>query len=299
MGVHTQYFSTNNEVVLEPRLGVRYAFSDKNSMNVGYGMHHQTLPIYNLFAQDAAGNAPNKSLEFTRANHIVLGYDQMITRSMKLRIETYYQWLDKVPVHTYASSYSVLNLGASFNPSDEVNLTNTGKGTNYGVELTLEQYFTKGFYFLITGSLFESKYKGSDGIERNTAFNSNYACNVLAGKEFKVSKKGSIVYLNLKFTTLGGRYFTPVDLAASGVARRAIYDNALAFTEKQSAYIRGDMKVGYRKDFVHSSLEFAVDFQNITNHQNIFAIGYNARTNSIGKQYQQGFFPVPMFRFTF
>jgi hypothetical protein len=152
---------------------------------------------------------------------------------------------------------------------------------------------------LITGSLFDSKYKGSDGIERNTAFNTKYAANILAGKEFALGKKGTILYANVKFTTIGGRYFTPLDFMQSQARLIAVYDKSNAFSEKQTAYFRMDVKAGYRKDFKSSSMEFSVDFQNVTNHQNIFSQGYNIYRNTISYNYQQGFFPVPTFRYTF
>jgi hypothetical protein len=46
-------------------------------------------------------------------------------------------------------------------------------------------------------------------------------------------------------------------------------------------------------------MEFGIDLQNVSGHQNVFNQQYNRRTNSIVTQYQQGFFPVPFFRFTF
>jgi outer membrane receptor protein involved in Fe transport len=178
-------------------------------------------------------------------------------------------------------------------------LVSTGTGTNYGIELTLERYFSKGFYFLLTGSVFDSKYKGSDGVERNTAFNTQYAANFLAGKDFKVGKKGNILYANIKFTTVGGKYITPIDIESSKLKGNAVFNENKAFTEKQVPYFRADLKVGYRKDYKKSSMEFAIDFQNVTNHQNIFSQGYNRYKNTISTEYQQGFFPVPMFRYTF
>ncbi len=299
VGLHGQYFNINKQAVAEPRFGLRFAIDDKSSINAGYGLHHQTLPIYNLFVKDMNGDEPNKKLDFMRSNHFVLGYERLLGTSMKFKLETYYQLVDQVPVNTYSSSFSMMNVGASFQPNDDAYLENKGTGTNYGVELTLERYFNKGFYFLITGSLFDSKYKGSDGIERNTAFNSRYAANALAGKEFKVGKKGTVIYANLKFTTIGGRYFTPVDLAASQQKGEAVYDKSKAFSVQQTEYFRADVKVGYRMDFKRSSMEFAVDFQNVSNNKNIFSQGYNKRTNSISTEYQQGFFPVPTFRYTF
>ncbi|NOT38584.1 MAG: HAMP domain-containing histidine kinase, partial [Saprospiraceae bacterium] len=46
----------------------------------------------------------------------------------------------------------------------------------------LEKFYSKGYYFLFTTSIFESKYKASDGILRNTAFNGNYVVNLGEGK---------------------------------------------------------------------------------------------------------------------
>jgi hypothetical protein len=299
IGLHAQYLAINNQAVIEPRVGIKYAITEKQSINVGYGLHHQSLPTYNLFVKNQLGEETNKKLEFSRSNHFVIGYENNFSSLMRFKLETYYQIIDNVPVDNFSSSFSSLNIGASFYPSNETNLVNKGTGTNYGVELTLERFFNKGFYFLITGSLFESKYKGSDGVERNSAFNSNYAANALAGKEFKLGKKGNVFYTNLKFTTIGGKYFTPIDLEASQKSGSAVFDESKAFTEKQTPYFRADIKVGYRKDFKSSSMEFAIDFLNITNHQNIFSQGYNKYNNTISYEYQQGFFPVPMFRYTF
>src|SRR5690606_40225300 len=62
--------------------------------------------------------------------------------------------------------FSAINTGSSFIPSDQDSLVNSGTGRNYGIELTLERFFNKGYYFLITSSIFDSQYAGSDGIEQ-------------------------------------------------------------------------------------------------------------------------------------
>lgn len=299
LGVHSQYLNVNKEWVFEPRMGIRYAVTDRSTLTAGYGLHHQTMPIYNMFVKDAQGNESNKSLKLMRSNHFVVGAEHLFGQLVKLKVEAYYQYLDRIPVNRFASSYSTLNIGAAFEPSDESSLVNNGTGENYGVEVTLERYFSKGFYFLLTGSVFDSRYKGSDQIERNTAFNTKYAANALAGKEFKLGRTGQIIYANFKLTTIGGRYFTPVDFTLSQTKGDAVYDRTRAFSEKQDPYFRADVKIGWRKDFKQSSMEFAVDFQNVTNHQNIFSQGYNRYSNTISYEYQQGFFPVPMFRYTF
>jgi hypothetical protein len=302
VGAHFQHFSLNNTMAVEPRAGVKLLLNSRSSINAGYGIHNQIQTIYNYYIQTPTIEGvtyTNKNMGFTQSQHFVLGYDNNLTDNIRLKLETYYQMLDKIPVNNYSSSFSALNDGTSFAPSDATNLVNKGTGTNYGVELTLERFFNKGFYFLITGSLFDSKYKGSDGIERNTGFNTKYASNILAGKEFKIGKKGNVLVFNLKMTSIGGKYLTPLNLEASKQSGKAVFDETKAFTEKQPDYFRVDTKIAFRKEYKKSTLEFAVDLQNVTNHQNVFLQGYNAKKNTISTQYQQGFFPVPMVKFTF
>jgi hypothetical protein len=302
IGAHFQHFSFTNDVAVEPRAGLKLALNGRSSINAGYGIHNQIQTLYNYFVQSPGPNGmeyTNKNMGFTRSQHLVLGYDNNLTENVRLKAEAYYQSLDKVPVNSYSSSYSSLNDGTSFAPSDVTHLVNKGTGTNYGLELTLERYFSKGFYFLATGSLFDSKYKGSDGVERNTGFNTKYAANLLMGKEFKLGKKGSVFAFNIKVTSIGGKYLTPLDFAASSAKGTAVFNESSAFSEKQNPYFRMDIKPAYRKEFKKSTMEFGADMQNLTNHKNVFTQGYNQAKNAIYTEYQQGFFPVPYFKYTF
>lgn len=301
-GVHAQHYSLNNQAVVEPRGNVTYQITGNKSLSIGYGLHHQTPSVYTSYAQTPTPSGTvytNKNLDFITSNHYVLTYDWNLSETLRLKAEAYYQELSNVPVERKASPFSAINTGVSFGPSDKVNLVNNGTGKNYGIELTLERFFSKGYYFLVTTSLFDSKYKGSDDVERNTAYNTQYVVNALGGKEFRVGRNRNFLSLNLKVTTIGGRYLTPLNFAASQAQGQAVYSESLAYSEKQIPYFRTDFRVAYRKEYKRSTLEFALDLQNVTGNQNIFAQTYNPRTNSIANQYQQGFFPVPFVRYTF
>ncbi|MEZ5016412.1 MAG: TonB-dependent receptor [Flavipsychrobacter sp.] len=302
-GLHGQYLFMNNSVAVEPRVNLSYKLNNKHRVGLGYGLNHQMQSIYTYYVQTATTTGvqlTNKNLDFTRSNQFVATYDWNFAPKMRFKLEAYYQSLSNVPVEQRASSYSALNSGSSFIPDDEDSLVNNGTGTNYGVEMTVEKFFSNNYYFLVTGSLFDSKYKGGDGVERNTAFNTGYVLNVLGGKEFKLGKKGNnILSLNLKVATVGGRYFTPIDLQRSQAVGDAVFDRANAFSEKQNNYFRVDFKLSYRKEYKKSTLEASIDLQNVTNNKNIFSQGFDPRRNSIYSNYQQGFFPVPMVRYTF
>lgn len=305
-GLHGQYSTLNEQFVLEPRAAVNWKVAPKHSLNLGYGLHNQPVPLPLLFLnEDINGELvqTNRNLDFVQSNHFVLGYDVKLANSWRAKVEVYYQSITNAAVDPFSSSYSSLTEGASFEfDSERVSLVNEGTGFNQGVELTLEKFFSKGYYGLLTASFFESKYEGSDGIERNTPFNNEYVVNLLAGREFKIGKKKkNVFFVDTKLTTAGGRYFTPVDLAASQQAGFQILQENIAFSEQNNPYFRWDVKFGVRfnNKTKKRSHQFYVDLQNITNNENIFERRYNRLTNNIDEVNQIGFFPDVGYRFQF
>jgi len=307
LGLHAQHLALNGSTSIEPRLGIKYQLNQKNTLSVGYGMHSQMQPTDVYFLRtlnaDSTYSQSNKDLDFTRSQHFVIGYDLLPASDWRIKTELYYQLLNNVPVTQNPSSYSMLNAGAGFFPNETGNLENTGSGTNYGAELTIEKFFSKGYYGLITGTLYQSKYKGSDGKERNTAFNGNYVYNILVGKEFKVGKeKRNAITFDIKMTQAGGRYYTPVDLVASQAARQEVVKgDEFAYTERNPDFFRLDVKTGFTLNSKKHKLSQSVffDIQNVTNNKNVFAQRYNTVTKTINTAYQIGFFPNFMYKIQF
>lgn len=305
-GLHAQYFDFTEDLALEPRVSISRSFGGSQKLTLGYGLHHQVqpLPVFLLEEQVAPGQfePSNTDLSFTRAHHLVLGYDWKPAADWRVKAETYYQALDNVPVDPVPSSFSMLNAGADFVFPERYGLVNEGTGANYGVELTVEKFFSNGYYGLLTGTLYESKYEGSDGVERNTAFNNQYILNFLAGKEWKIGKeKRNAFTLDMRLTTAGGAYYTPVDLEASRMAGEEVLVEEEAFSLQYDPYFRLDIKVGVRLNSRKKKISqlFFLDFQNITNRENIFALRYNEVNNEINEVYQAGFFPDIMYRIQF
>lgn len=303
-GLHSQYFSLSNSFTLEPRLGVRVQATEKLAINAGYGFHSQTpaLPVY--FFRDLETGSPdaNQELGFQKADHFVLGADLAFAPNWRLKTEVYYQNLFDIPVDNFPSSFSILNAGADFVFPERGNLVNEGTGQNYGVEVTLEHYFAKNWYLLFTGSVFESNYTASDGIERSTAFSNQYVANLLAGREWAFGKdKRHRFTINARITNSGGRPYTPVDLAASQQLQTDIRDESLAFTERYDGYFRTDLKFGVQLNSPSKkfSQSFFIDFQNLTNAENVFQRRFNPVTGEVNTVLQSGFFPDFQYRVQF
>ena len=304
-GVHSQYFFLNKATSIEPRVGLVYNATRKSSFNLGYGLHSQMQPINVYFLQSADLNGNilynNKNLDFTKSHHFVLGYNLQPFADWRIKTEVYYQSIYNVPVTSYSNSYSMLNTGSTFKTDLTDSLINTGTGSNYGLELTVEKFFSKGYYGLVTASIYNSSYTGSDGVERNTAFNGKYVYNILAGKEWKIGQnKRNRFSVDMKFTNAGGRAFTPIDLTASNAIGREVLSTD-AFSSHYANYYRLDFKAGFTLNSAKRKIAqtFSLDLQNVTNHKNVFSQSYDSKMKNISTTYQLGFFPNVVYKIQF
>jgi hypothetical protein len=304
-GLHTQLFFLNHSTSVEPRLGLIYNINNNSSLNFGYGLHAQMQPINVYFLQSTDANGlisyNNKNLDFTKSHHLVLGYNIQPVANWRFKAEIYYQAIYNVPVTQWSSSYSMLNTGSTFKSDLQDSLVNKGSGKNYGFELTIERFFSKGYYGLFTSSIYQSKYTGSDGIERNTAFNGRYVVNLLTGKEWKLGKRKLNKFsTDIKLTNAGGRAYTPIDLALSNAMGHEQLSTD-AYSSYYDTYYRVDVKAGYtlngRKRRISHTL--SLDLQNVTNHKNVFSLSYDDRSQNISTTYQLGFFPNVVYKLQF
>jgi CarboxypepD_reg-like domain len=301
-GLYSQLFTLNNSYSVEPRWNIKYQFLPNQSLAFGMGLHSQLQPLEVYFYQsrDANGEVEltNQDLNFVKSLHGVLAYDISFSRHLRLKAEAYGQYIYDAAVEKMSSSFSMLNAGADFYFPYKTNLFNGGKGYNYGAELTIERFLDKGFYYLFTASLFESKYSGSDKVWRNTAFNSNYTFNFLAGREFRLNKKASVGF-DTKIAYAGGQRYTPFDIAASAAAGYVIFKEDQAYELKNDDYFRWDFKISYARNGRKTTQKWYVDFQNISNRKNMYVRTLNPKDGTISEIYQIGFFPNINYMITF
>jgi hypothetical protein len=299
VGLHNSYFQLSKDNSLEPRFGLSYQMKNNQKLSFGYGKHsrHENLPTYLIQINDEEGGSslPNKNLKLTRSQHFVLGYERVLGNDIACKIEGYYQHINKLPVPNNVAKYYSPIFGGAF-PNDT--LANIGFGRNYGIELTIQKYFTNDYYFLITSSLFDSKYKAADGIWRNTKYNLNYVNNFVAGKEFKW-KENRLIGLNTKVIWTGGKRIIPLDLEASIKQDEAVYKSSELYTAKMDDYFRIDagIKLHFFKE--HSEHVLSLDVQNATNRLNPWFQMYDREQKSIVNYPMAGLIPILNYRIEF
>ena len=285
-GFHSQYFQLNQEFTFEPRVAVQYQLSPKSNLGLAYGMHSRIEPLAHYFVRDNLGNQPNMDLELMKSNHVVLSFNSMLSDKLRLTIEPYYQYLNNVPVAP-DSYISTLNLDNNLFFNDE--LISTGTGRNIGIDVTVERYLNNGFYYLFTGSVFDSKYTANDGIQRNTRFNKNYIANAVAGKEWPVGKsKNNSLSVNLRLNYNGGNRIEAIDPVRSMDAQDVVYGEtggALSFSEKHRDTPVSSFTVSYRKNKKRHSSVWSLQVLNSGRTEEFDKYIFNTNTQTVEAQY--------------
>lgn len=303
LGFHSMYLGLNNKVSFEPRSSVKYNLNDKQSISFGYGLHSQTQPIGLYFVKtqlaDGSSVSPNRSLLFNKAQHFVLTFDRMISNYLKFKVETYYQFLSGLPVSPNRnSSFSTVN---NVNGFVNDSLINNGIGENIGLEITLERYMHSNFYYLLSFSLYDSKYKASNGNWYNTRFNGRFNLTFTSGKEWYLNENFGkrILGLNMKVIWAGGQRVTPIDIELSKQQNDAVYIENLAFTQQNPNYFRTDLRVSIKKNRAKSTSTWSLDIQNASNASNVGGNYYDTKSQTVKNWFQAPLIPVLSYKIEF
>ena len=305
-GLHYQFFSlSNSSSNIEPRIGWKMKMKNGQAVFAGGGLHSQTQPMYTYtYHLQGTTDLHNKHMGFTKSAHSGIGYEKAFKNKLNIRTETYYQYLYNIPVTTTPSSFSMINVGSGFARffPDSL-LQNTGTGYNYGLELTVQKYFDKSFYFMFSGTLYDSKYRGSDNILRNTSYNGKFIGNLLGGKEFKINEK-QMISLGFKVTYAGGKRYGIPDTAKCIAQQDLIYMDS-AFNERQfKDYFRMDIKLNWKLNAKKATHEIGIDLLNIFNTQNLLSLAYapnlaDPSAAPINPKYQLGRLPLFYYKIDF
>lgn len=299
-GLFAHYFSLNNELSLEPRLGLKWKVAPSHSFGLAYGLnsHIEMIGFYLARQQSSTGVIqPNRNLKMSKAQHYGLAWDWMINNYLRLKMEPYYQHLYDIPV-IEGSYFSLQNLELDwfFNET----LVNKGTGNNLGVDFTLERFLKNDFYYLFTASLFDSKYTGGDGMERDGLYNKHFIFNLLAGKEWKTGKlKRNILGLNSRFSYLGGDRYTPILEDESIRQGEIIYDYSQAYTLKEKNAVLLSFSLNYRINKANHASIWSFHLLNALGNQEFRGYEINPRTQLPEKKFDRIMVPNVSYKIEF
>ena len=282
-GITSQWFLLNQHYTIEPRLSVKWQAAPLHSFTFAYGLNSRLEMLNYYFTQDELGKEVNRDLDFTKAHHFSLAYDWAMSENTHLRIEPYFQWLYDVPVIGGNSTFSMINLQGNDDWFISDRLANEGYARNYGVDITLEQYMRRGFFYTATASLYDSKYRTSkQGEWFNSRYNRHFTFNLLGGKEWMVGKSHqNILCVSGKLAYQGGDRHSPINEASSLAQKDAIYDESHPYTCQLSPMLLAHLTLSYRINRKHVSHEIAAKLINVTGYKDYYGHRYNFIKNQV------------------
>ena len=256
IGVTGSYFSFSDDYSVEPRASMKWDFNDKNSISFGYGLHSMIERLDAYFYEED-GERKNKDLGFSKAHHFLGTYMHKFNENLNLRFNAFYQYGFDTPV-----GYTMLPNGEKstfcsvnrlWDNFDEP-LVNKGNTRNYGVDVTLEHYMSRGFFGQINGSLYKAEYKGIDDKWRPQIYDRGFGVKVLGGKEWMLGKrKQNVLNVSAKYTLQGGLRYTPVDvnfmkaeMEAGRLYDEAVYKQSEAMSKRFHPENIVDLTVSYK-----------------------------------------------------
>lgn len=309
IGAAFSYYAANQTNAIEPLFSVDYDFKKNQSLSFSYRLQSQLQAptIYfgsnlssDIFFPDVGAFGYNQMLEMSKSHQFGLGYRTNVLNQLNVDAELYYQSLYDIPIiDKPTSTFSAINL------LDEImqdTLQSLGTGRNYGLEMTVQKFMDDGYYLLLSGSLYESKYTAGDGIERDSRFNGNYAMVLSGGKEFQwksYNGNESVLGINIKLVYIGGFRDTPIDELASFKSKETVFIESRAFSEQYDNYFKTDFRIYFKRNHKKYTSTLALDIQNLTNHDNVAFNYYDTEKEAVVTKYQLGLIPILVYRVEF
>lgn len=289
---------------LEPRFGLRWQFNEDQALSFGFGLHSRkeetSLYFTELFRADLTAYQPNRDLGLAKAKHFVVGYDRDFAGDFHLKLEAYYQDLYDIPVSSDPGSfYSSLNQENAFQREP---LISEGKGRNYGIEVTFEKFLSNGYFFLVTGSVYNSQFKTLSGDWYSTRYNGKYSANAVGGKEFQLGSASKQKTMNIGLETVfgGGTRATEIDLPSSIAQQETVFIGDRPFGRQLDDYVRIDFQIALKTNKKGLTHEWKIDVQNLTSRSNIVSERFSRAAGAIVPSSFSGeIIPVLSYKLTF
>ena len=203
-GVRISTFSSHsNGLYPDLRLSTKFIIDETRFINFAVGNYHQFISTFqddfnaqildNWFAVDETG-------EPSRANQIVLGYEQFIGSGLKLQVEGYYKSI--TDMLTYEEKRATTD--GEVQSESLLDLLTPADGYAYGAEFFMQQSVGKitgwaGYSWSVSRKKMNQK-------EYYTNWDRTHVFNILAN--YTLNPKWEF---NLKFTLQSGQAFTPIN----------------------------------------------------------------------------------------
>lgn len=254
---------------LSPRLSASYEVSDKWDINANIG-RYASQPAYTTMGfknSDGIFVNQNEQLKYITSNQAIAGFEYRPADNMRLSVEGFYKQYGKYPF-SIEDGISIASKGTEYGQVGDEEITSTGKGRAYGVELLYKIVNWNNLNLTTTYTFFRSEFTDVDNVYRPSSWDTRHMVNIIGS--YKLNNGWNV---SARWRFSGGAPYTPIDMELS--TNREAWDitnqyyidydkfNTLRLSSNHSLDLRIDKEVYYRKWV----LNFYADVQNAYNFQ--------------------------------
>lgn len=251
---------------LSPRLSASFVVNDKFDINANIG-RYSMQPAYTTMgfknSNDVYVNRDN--LKYIASNQAIAGIEYRPQDKMKITVEAFYKQYENYPM-SVSEGISIASKGGDFGQIGDEEITSTGKGRAYGVEILYKIMEWKNLNITSTYTFFRSEFTDKNGVYRPSSWDTRHLFNLIGS--YKFAKSWNVAG---RWRYIGGAPYSPIDASTSSlksawdITNQPYLDynnfNSLRLSDSHQLDIRID-KEFYFKKWV---LNFYVDVQNVYN----------------------------------
>ncbi|MDX5420456.1 MAG: TonB-dependent receptor, partial [Hymenobacteraceae bacterium] len=245
---------------LSPRVAASYLLSEKWSVNASWGSYYK-LPTYTVLGYQENGQFRNRSADYIRSIHYVLGTEFLPRQDLRFTLEGFYKDYSNYQV-SLRDGISLANQGGDFGSIGNESVRTDGKGRAYGLELYLQKKLTGSVFSVLSYTYVVSEFAGADGRYVSSSWDYRHLVSGLFGKKLPRNWE-----FGAKYRYAGGAPTTPFDLEASqrtyaslGVG---ILDYSRLNTERLRAFSQLDVRIDKKWNFNRITLDLFLDIANV------------------------------------
>jgi outer membrane receptor for ferrienterochelin and colicin len=246
---------------LSPRLSLAYHINSQLDLTASVGTYYK-IPTYTALGYKDQNNVfVNRSMDYIRSTHYVLGTQYLPKNSLRFTLEGFYKQYNNYPVSTRTGA-SLANLGSDYGSIGSENLLSVGNGETYGIEVYAQQKLVNKLFYVVSYSYIRSKFSGLDRKLLPSSWDTKNLISATLG--YKLKNQWD---LGLKYRYAGGAPYTPFDMQLSQqnyvVQGTGTLDYSRLNSERLSTFSQLDLRIDKRINFKKTTLNFYIDLQNI------------------------------------
>ncbi|KAF0194751.1 MAG: tonb-dependent receptor plug [Bacteroidetes bacterium] len=252
---------------LSPRFSAAYAVRPKFFINFNTGRYFQQPAYTTLGYRNTGGILENKAnnLKYIATNHLVGGIEYRRRDDAKLTIEGFYKYYSNYPV-SVNDSISLANKGGDFGVAGNEEVTSTGSGRAYGMEVYLRDRILDKITLILSYTYVRSEFRDISENYIPSSWDNRHLMNLLLSREFKRNWN-----LGARWRFVGGSPYTPWDIDRSSlisawdVRQQGYLDFGRFNTLRTGNFHQLDVRLDKQYFFDKWSLNLYVDIQNLYN----------------------------------